>query len=335
MLKRLIWLSLGLAVLVGISFALVWQDYQRFLRTPLQLPSPNYQLQISPGTPFKTLATHLAQQGILEQADYWYWYGRQHGQVRRIQAGEYAIPVGTTPRTLFDLLLKGQVIQYQLTFVEGSTFQQLLTAIRAHPALKQTLTGLSGADIMARLGQPHTHPEGQFFPDTYQFPRNTSDLQFLRRAYHRMQVEIQRAWKQRAPNIALKSAQEALIMASIVEKETGQAQERPLIAGVFDRRLHIGMKLQTDPTVIYGMGKRFQGNLRRRDLRENTPYNTYFHYGLPPTPICFPGRAALEAAVQPAPGKALYFVAKGDGSHQFSATLRAHNAAVRRYQLKP
>ena len=333
MLKRLGWFVMVMMVPAGTALALVWHDYQRFLDSPLPLVD-GATVQITPGTSYKRLAYRLADQGVLENPAYWYWYGRQRGQGHRIQAGEYAIPAGTTPATLLDLFVAGKTIDYQLTFVEGSSFRQLMAAIRADPVLVQTVEGLAPAAIMARLGYPDVHPEGQFFPDTYQFPRGTTDLDYLRRAYQRMQTEKQQAWAKRAPNIMLKTAEEALIMASIVEKETGQGSERPLISGVFDRRLRINMKLQTDPTVIYGMGERYQGNIRRRDLREDTPYNTYVHRGLPPTPICMPGRAALEAAVQPAPGKALYFVAKGDGSHQFSATLRAHNAAVRRYQLK-
>lgn len=187
---------------------------------------------------------------------------------------------------------------------------------------------------MDRLGRAGQHPEGRFFPDTYLFPRGTSDLEFLRRAMRRMDAELASAWEGRSEDTPLKTPDEALILASIVEKETGQPDERPAIAGVFSRRLKKGMKLQTDPTVIYGMGARFDGNIRRKDLREDTPYNTYVHHGLPPTPICMPGREALVAAVNPASGKALYFVSRGDGSHVFSPTLKEHNAAVRKYQLK-
>jgi UPF0755 protein len=325
---------LGLVLLVSIVLVWVWRDVERFLQTPLTLSDTGMQLEVVPGTAFRTLAHRLAQQGVLENAYYWHGYARQRNLAHRIQAGEYLIPMGTTPVQLLELLVSGKTIVYDLTFVEGSTFRQLMTKIRAHPALTQTLNGLDTAAVMARLGQPSLHPEGQFFPDTYRFPRGTTDLQFLRRAYRRMQIELAQAWANRSDPISVRSPQEALIMASIVEKETGRASERSTISGVFDRRLRLGMKLQTDPTVIYGMGERFQGNIRRRDLREDTPYNTYVHHGLPPTPICLPGRAALDAAVRPAAGKALYFVAKGDGSHQFSATLRAHNAAVRRYQLK-
>ncbi len=323
---------LGLVLLISLALVWVWRDFARFLQTPLTLPDTGIQLQVAPGTAFRTLAHNLVQQGVLENTHYWYGYARQHHLAHRIQAGEYAVPAGTTPVQLLNLLVSGQTIKYELTFVEGSTFRQLMAQIRAHPALTQT--GLTSSTVMARLGQPDLHPEGQFFPDTYHFPRGTTDLQFLRRAYRRMQAELTQAWSGRAEQLTLQSPREALIMASIIEKETGQASERPMIAGVFARRLRLGMKLQTDPTVIYGMGERFQGNIRRRDLREDTPYNTYVHYGLPPTPICLPGRAALDAAVSPAAGNALYFVAKGDGSHQFSATLREHNAAVRRYQLQ-
>ncbi|MEM6405481.1 MAG: endolytic transglycosylase MltG [Pseudomonadota bacterium] len=330
------WGSLLLVLLLLSSLVLVWvwRDAERFLQTPLKLPDAGMQLEVAPGTAFRTLARRLVEQGVLENEYYWYVYARQRQMAHRIQAGEYAIAAGTTPGQLLNLLVSGKTVVYELTFVEGSTFRQLMARIHSHPALTQTLSGLEPAAVMEQLGQPGLHPEGQFFPDTYRFPRGTTDLQFLRRAYRRMQSELAQAWADRSDQIAIQSPAEALIMASIVEKETGQASERPTISGVFDRRLRIGMKLQTDPTVIYGMGERFQGNIRRRDLREDTPYNTYVHYGLPPTPICFPGRAALDAAVRPAAGKALYFVAKGDGSHQFSATLREHNAAVRRYQLK-
>jgi UPF0755 protein len=204
----------------------------------------------------------------------------------------------------------------------------------ANEALQQTLSGVDSEELMTLLGLPGEHPEGKFFPDTYQFTRGMTDLEFLRRAQRKMDQELAAAWAKKADDVPLKDPYEALILASIVEKETGQADERPQIAGVFARRLEKGMKLQTDPTVIYGMGEKFDGNIRLKDLREDTPYNTYVHTGLPPTPICMPGRDALHAAVDPAPGKAIYFVAKGDGTHAFSTTLTEHNAAVRKYQLK-
>jgi UPF0755 protein len=217
--------------------------------------------------------------------------------------------------------------------VEGWTFRQLLSALRRHEAVRDTLDGLSDEAIMARLGYPGKHPEGRFLPETYQFPRGTSDLEFLRRAYDGMQRALAAAWQGRAEDLPLDSPHEALVLASIVEKETGLASERARIAGVFVRRLRRGMRLQTDPTVIYGLGEAFDGNLRRRDLAADTPYNTYTRAGLPPTPICLPGKAAIEAVMHPAHGTSLYFVARGDGSHQFSDTLEAHNRAVQKYQL--
>ena len=238
------------------------------------------------------------------------------------------------PDDLLALLVSGKSVGYSLTLVEGWNIRQVRAAVAGHEALKQTLEGVDDVQLMELLGLPGEHPEGRFFPDTYRFTRGMRDLDFLRRAQRKMDRELAAAWAEKSEDAPLKSPYEALILASIVEKETGQADERPRIAGVFARRLRKGMKLQTDPTVIYGMGERFDGNIRRRDLREDTPYNTYVHAGLPPTPIAMPGREALLAAVNPAPGKAIYFVAKGDGSHAFSATLAEHNAAVRKYQLK-
>ncbi len=332
--KRLVWLILLFILLVGLAAAAVWRHYQQFLQTPLSLPADGLVLVVERGVTLKRLAHDLAERAVLDQPDYFYWYGRQRRQAHLIQAGEYAVPVDTTPSQLFDLLVSGETIKYTLTLVEGWNFRQVMAAIRADPVLRQTLEGLGNAQIMQRLGYADQHPEGRFFPDTYHFPRGATDIQLLQRAYQRMQKIVAEIWPERAPDIAVKTPEEALILASIVEKETGKPEERTQIAGVFTRRLKMSMKLQTDPTVIYGMGERYDGNIRRRDLREDTPYNTYVHKGLPPTPICMPGRDAIYAAVHPAAGDTLYFVAKGDGAHQFSATLREHNRAVRRYQLK-
>ena len=218
--------------------------------------------------------------------------------------------------------------------MEGWNFKQVLAAVSGHEALKHTLKGLTDGEIMARLGHPGEHPEGRFYPDTYKFPRGTTDAAFLERAYQSMSRLLAEEWGKRDPDLPLKTPYEALILASIVEKETGVADERSEIAGVFVRRLRKGMKLQTDPTVIYGMGDNFKGNIRRRDLKQDTPYNTYVHTGLPPTPISMPGSAAIRAVLHPAPGKSLYFVARGDGSHYFSKSLAEHNRAVRKFQLK-
>jgi UPF0755 protein len=226
------------------------------------------------------------------------------------------------------------VIQYALTVIEGWTFRQMLEAVRAHEAIRRTLDGLDDAGIMARLGRPGEHPEGRFYPDTYHFPRGTTDAEFLTRAHRKMQAAVEEAWGRRAAGLPYASPYEALVLASIVEKESGVAAERDQIAGVFVRRLRKGMKLQADPTVIYGLGTEFDGNLRRRDLEADNPYNTYTRTGLPPTPISLPGGGALRAAVAPAEGTALYFVAKGDGTHHFSATLDEHQRAVTRFQLR-
>ena len=290
---------------------------------------------MSPGVqPWRTVARDLEAAGIIKDARYLKWYGRYTGQANRIRAGEYRLTDTLVPDDLLALLVSGKSVNYSLTLLEGWNIRQVRAAVAAHEALEQTLEGVDNEELMNLLGLPGVHAEGQFFPDTYQFTRGMSDLEFLRRAQRTLDRELATAWAQKAEDIPLNSPYEALILASIVEKETGQASERAQIAGVFARRLRKGMKLQTDPTVIYGMGERFDGNIRRKDLREDTPYNTYVHTGLPPTPIAMPGRGALQAAVNPAPGKAIYFVAKGDGTHAFSTTLAEHNAAVRKYQLK-
>lgn len=326
---------LGVILLVAVLVAgWLWQDYRRFLDTPLTLPEDGLLYQLPPGSHVGRLATELAEQQVLSSPLYLRIHARLEQLAPKIRAGEYRLTPGLTPRALLDLLVSGKVVQYELTLVEGWTFAQVREALAADPVLERTIADWDDARIMAALGRPELHPEGRFFPDTYHFPRGTSDLDFLRRAFARMEQVLARAWEARDADLPLTTPGEALVLASIVEKETGVAHERPAIAGVFVRRLKRGMRLQTDPTVIYGLGDGFDGNLRRRDLRQDTPYNTYTRHGLPPTPICMPGRAAIEAALHPAPGKALYFVARGDGSHQFSATLKEHNAAVRRYQLK-
>lgn len=323
-----------LILLAGLTSVGLWRDYQSYLDTPMTLPADGVVYRFEPGSHVGSLASDLAAQGVLSRPLYLRLFARQSGQASRLQAGEYRLEPGMTPRGLLALLVSGRTVQYELTLVEGWTFRQVRQALAAHPTLTQTLAGQSDAQVMAALGQSEQPPEGRFFPDTYRFPRGTTDLAFLRRAHARMQQVLDEAWPQRAEGLPLQSADQALILASIIEKETGVVGERPEIAGVFVRRLQRGMRLQTDPTVIYGLGDGFDGNLRRRDLLTDTPYNTYTRAGLPPTPICMPGKAAILAALHPAKGSALYFVARGDGSHQFSATLAEHNAAVRRYQLK-
>jgi UPF0755 protein len=323
-----------LLIFGGLALAWAWTELQSFLATPLRVGQGGMVFQVPRGASLAEIARDLEARGAIDDARYLQWYGRYTGQAKRIKAGEYHLSDGLVPDALLALLVSGKTVSYRLTLVEGWNIRQVRAALAAHPVLEQTLAGVDDAGLMARLGRPDTHPEGRFFPDTYLFERGTTDLAFLRRALQRMDEELAAAWAARAEDLPLQSPEEALILASIVEKETGLAAERKSIAGVFTRRLRKGMKLQTDPTVIYGIGDAFDGNLRRSDLREDTPYNTYVHTGLPPTPICMPGRDALRAAVEPAEGRALYFVARGDGSHAFSATLEQHNAAVRKYQLK-
>lgn len=329
-------LSIALAVLVaGAALYGIHADYRRFLDTPLGVPTDGLVLEVKPGMGIGAIARELRRQpGLLRSTFYLEAYARFNGLAPRLKVGEYALAPGMTPRDLLERIATGQVIQYPLTVVEGWTFQQLRQALAAHPKIAQTLREASDAEIMARLDRPGRHPEGWFFPDTYHFPAGFTDEAFLRRALTAMEQRLARAWSQRAADLPLDDPYQALILASIVEKETGLTEERPAIAGVFARRLRAGMLLQTDPTVIYGLGAAFDGDLRRRDLVTDTPYNTYTRKGLPPTPIALPGAGALEAAVHPAAGDALYFVADGQGGHVFSRTLDEHNRAVRRYQLR-
>jgi UPF0755 protein len=255
------------------------------------------------------------------------------GVETRVRAGEYQIETGMTADDLLEKFTQGSAIQYSLTVIEGWSFRQMLAAIAEDPVIEHTLEGKNNQEIMALIGHPELHPEGMFFPDTYRFPKGTSDIDFLQRAFQVMQNHLTREWNQRDSDLPLKSSYEALILASIIEKETGAGFERPLISGVFIRRLQKNMRLQTDPTIIYGLGEGFDGNIRFRDLKKDTPYNTYLHAGLTPTPIALPGLEAIRAALHPAKTDALYFVSKGDGTHHFSATLDEHNTAVRRYQL--
>ncbi len=328
---------LGL-ILLGASLAIgwVWMDYRAFENTSLQLPDSGAVLVLPPGGSVASLADELVQKGYLREGWAWYlrWLAWSSDRAGRLKAGEYRLEPGTRPGALLDLLVSGKVIQYALTVIEGWTFRQMLEAVRGHEAIRRTLDGLDDAGIMARLGHPGEHPEGRFYPDTYRFPRGTTDADFLARAYRRMQSVIDEAWSGRAGELPYASPYQALVLASIVEKESGTASERDQVAGVFVRRLRKGMKLQADPTVIYGLGAEFDGNLRRRDLETDTPYNTYTRLGLPPTPICLPGGGALRAALAPADGAALYFVAKGDGTHHFSPTLEEHQRAVARFQLR-
>jgi len=324
-----------LMLALGLALSLIYADYRQFLDTPLKIPADGQVLEVKPGMGVGAITRALQRQpGLTGPALYLEVYARLNGLAPRLKAGEYALSPGLTPRALIHQIVAGQVIQYSLTVVEGWTFRQLRQALTEHPKLAQTLPGLRDAEVMTRLGRPGEHPEGRFLPDTYHFPAGFTDEAFLRRALTAMDQRLAEAWRRRVPDLPLDDPYQALILASIVEKETGLPEERPEVAGVFVRRLRKGMLLQTDPTVIYGLGESFNGNLRRRDLTTDTPYNTYTRKGLPPTPIALPGAQALNAAVNPAPGDALYFVADGKGGHVFSRTLNEHNRAVRRYQLQ-
>ncbi|TNF98330.1 MAG: endolytic transglycosylase MltG [Gammaproteobacteria bacterium] len=323
-----------LMFLVSIGIYMVWQDYLRFLATPMTIEKLPFLYTVDKGSSLRSVVDELVNKDHIEHGKYLLWYGRSEDIGRQIKAGEYSFNKPPTPLEFLDRLVSGQVSQYSLTIVEGWSFRQMLSAIRSNQYITQTITDLDSEAIMKQLGQEGQHPEGLFFPDTYLFPKNTIDLDFLERSMRMMQQVLDEEWAAREENLPIKSPYEALILASIIEKETGVPNERPEIAGVFVRRLQKGMLLQTDPTVIYGMGDQYDGNIRRRDLKTDTPYNTYTRRGLPPTPIALPGREAIHAALHPAPGKALYFVARGDGSHQFSDTLKAHNLAVAKYQLK-
>jgi UPF0755 protein len=333
--RRLLLTLAALVLVFGPALYLIHVDYRRFLDTPLGVPAGDLVLEVKPGSGIAVLARELqGRPGLLRSAPYLEAYVRLNGLAPRLKAGEYAITPGLTPRALIDRIVAGRVIQYPLTVVEGWTFRQLRQALAAQPKLAQTLRGLSDAEVMARLDRPGEHPEGRFLPDTYHYPAGFTDEAFLRRALAAMDRRLAEVWSRRAPDVPLSDPYQALILASIIEKETAVPAERPDIAGVFARRLRQGMRLQTDPTVIYGLGEAFDGDVRRQDLAADTPYNTYTHRGLPPTPIALPGSDSLDAAVNPAPGDALYFVADGQGRHVFSATLEEHNRAVRRHQLK-
>jgi UPF0755 protein len=311
----------------------LWLDYDAFLRQPVQVPEDSTILDIPRGTSLRMLARRMTDAGILKHPYYFIALAYRQGDHARIKAGEFELTAGMTPVDVLARITSGQVVQYPVTLVEGWTFRQAVEAIEAQDRFSGELADLSDETLMAMLGRPGEHPEGRLFPDTYRFPRGTPRLSVLQRAFERMEQVLTEEWAGRREGLPIDTPYEALILASIVEKETGAAHERPEIAGVFARRLRKGMRLQTDPTVIYGMGARYEGRIGRADLREATAYNTYVIDGLPPTPIALPGRAAIHAVLNPADGDSLYFVSRGDGTHVFSATLDEHNSAVRRHIL--
>jgi UPF0755 protein len=325
-------LVLALIVLAAAVGGGVWLHWH-WTRDPLPIGTRAVDVEIMPGDSLRHVAQEFAAKGILGHAWELTLYTRLERASGGLRAGEYSIEPGTTVASLLTLLRSGKVVMHSLTLVDGWNLKEVMAAVGAEPNLKHTLTDTHPEALAKALGLDATSPEGMLLPDTYQFPRGTSDVAFLRRAHEAAQQEIDKQWPERATGLPYARPYDALIMASIVEKETAQPFERGKIAGVFVRRLQKGMKLQTDPTVIYGLGDAYNGDITLKDLRADTPYNTYTRFGMPPTPICMPGRAAIEAALHPEPGNALYFVARGDGTHQFSATLKQQNAAVAKYQL--
>jgi len=326
---------LFLLLLIAIAMAVAWNQYQRFLSTPLQVGEQGINYTVKSGSGLLAIGEDLNVKGYSAMpAKYLYFYGRLENKAHLIKAGEYKIEPNTTFPQLLEQLVEGQVIQYSFTLIEGMTSQQFIDAVIADERFEKTLTDTKLSAVMSVLGYK-THGEGEFQPETYNFTAGTTDVEMLQRAHAMMTATLELEWQNRAENLPYKTPYEALIMASIIEKESGIAEERPQISGVFIRRLNIGMRLQTDPTVIYGMGDSYDGNIRRKDLRTDTPYNTYTRHGLPPTPIALPSEEAIHAALHPKDGKTLYFVATGkEGRHYFSKTLAEHNKAVRKYQLK-
>ncbi len=324
-----------LLLLAVLGSGLVGWDASRLLQAPLPL-SQTESLEVSTGSSLTTVLAGLQERGIVQPprlALYLRLYARFTGVSGRIKAGEYALQPGLNPLDLLALMVEGKTRLHDLRLTEGWTFAQAVKLMRAHPAIRQTQPEATSEELMAAIGRAGVHPEGRLFPDTYHFPRGTTDIDFLRRAADALDKALAQEWEAREADLPYATPEEALIMASIIEKETGAAFERPQIGGVFVRRMRMGMRLQTDPTIIYGLGEAFDGNLRRVDLVTDNPYNSYTRDGLPPSPICLPSRAAINAALHPAPGTSIYFVSKGDGTHQFSDSLQEHSAAVRRYQL--
>lgn len=332
-----LWRGLVLLVLLAVAGALVWawSDFSRFSVAPLHVSGQGERVEIARGTGFKQIIAQLRERGLTRASPlYWRALAEQMGVAGRMHAGEYAIDPGMTPRTLLANLASGHVLQRDFTIVDGWTFAELRAALDKADKLRHDTRDMDNAAIMQKLGAPGEAAEGRFLPETYAYVNGDSDLDILKRAYVDMHKTLDALWPQRDKDLPLATPYDALILASIVEKETGRADERKRIAGVFVRRLQLHMLLQTDPSVIYGMGASYAGNIHRSDLTTDTPYNTYTRPGLPPTPIALPGKPAIEAALHPAPGNDLYFVAKGDGTHVFAASLAEHNRNVACYQLK-
>jgi UPF0755 protein len=322
-------ITLGLALLAGALAWLVWARYQQFLAQPLDIPSSGHVFVLEPGSSGSDIVDKLAAQGLTRSG--WQWKLLMRLEPHIYRSGEYQLSTGMVPQEVLAELASGRVIQYRLTLVEGWTFEQLAAVLDSNDILEHRFDLSDAAQRAEALSELDIdHPEGWFLPETYQFTRGDSDLDILARSHRAMRAQLEQAWASRTEDLPLNSPYELLILASIVERETALESERRQIAGVFARRLKKGMKLQTDPTVIYGLGESFDGDIRKRDLQADTPYNTYTRHGLPPTPIAMPGRASLQAAAQPADGETLFFVADGNGGHTFSVTLEEHQAAVNR-----
>lgn len=329
--KRLLLALLMLPVLI-VAGAALWAVQQA--DRPLEVSGGKVEVTVPKGASMREVARVITEGGVDVDPRFLYWMARAGGQAHQIKAGSYEFDTGITPRSLLDKLVRGDVVLRSVALIEGWTFRQVRQALEQNADLTHEIASLSDADILKRIGAAEAHPEGLFFPDTYSFHRGDSELDVLKRAYEQMQSHLATEWAARDTNLPLTTPYDALVLASIVEKETGQAGDRPMIASVFINRLRAGMLLQTDPTVIYGIGEKFDGNLRRRDLTRDTPYNTYTRPGLPPTPIAMPGLDSIRAALNPPESKYYYFVARGDGSSEFSRNLADHNSAVRKFQLK-
>ncbi len=324
-----------LIVLLLLAVILFWlrRDYQNFL-TRSVIADGTVVIEIEKGDTFKRITQKLLDKHVAIEPHWFRYLAHQKQLAHKLKTGEFELHAGLTAPQILDILVLGRTRQYAITFPEGWNFRQMMQAIEKSPYLVHSLSGLKPEAIMVKIDPQQKHPEGWFFPDTYYFEKNMTDLSLLKRAYGRMRRVLKQEWENRSDDVFLQTPYQALILASIVEKETGQASERPVIAGVFSRRLRKGMLLQSDPTIIYGMGDNYQGNIRRRDIHAATPYNTYVIKGLPPTPIAMPGQQAIHAVLHPEKGHSLYFVARGDGSHVFSDTLTGHNRAVDRFQRK-
>ena len=330
-------LAIFTVVLVAAAgyFAYEFERQRNSLHQPLAFDGDTLRVDVEPGATLAQITRRLHADGVMPFPRALVWHARYYKLASQIKAGEYALAPGTTPLQLLDVLVSGKVVQWSFAIIEGWTFRDLREKLEEDDNLVITLTDVPDEEVMSLLGHPEVHPEGWFMPDTYLFPRGTTDLEFLRRALNATKQYLDTEWPNRDPDLPLIKPYEALILASIVEKETGVARERPEIAGVFVRRLKKGMKLQADPTVIYGLGDEFKGNITRKHLETPTPYNTYTRRGLPPTPIALAGKAAIHAVLHPAEGDDLFFVAKGDGTHYFSATYAEHKKAVKKFQIDP